>query len=163
MNRRDYHSSLSKWIAILQKQNRGQTINKEMLTKIEEFFDFYWSKNKVLAFESALDKHIVKELPEWVLQNIYINYLYRNFIYQFQLLFRYRNKQNKIVSCNFHNLKFREEVMFMLMNLRPRCYKVGELIQDQFSEVFEVLYIMRGKVGVGYRLFNDMIMAKVLR
>lgn len=51
----------------------------------------------------------------------------------------------------------------MLTSLQPRQYMIGEMIQEQFNETFEVLYIMNGKVGVGYRLFNDVIMGKVLK
>jgi hypothetical protein len=29
------------------------------------------------------------------------------------------------------------------------------MIQDQYSEIFEVIFIMKGTVGVGYRLFNE--------
>jgi hypothetical protein len=38
----------------------------------------------------------------------------------------------------------------------------GELIQDQDQEVFEVLYILSGKVGVGYRLFNEIFLGMAL-
>lgn len=29
------------------------------------------------------------------------------------------------------------------------------IIQDQHEEVFEVIFIMKGTIGVGYRLFNE--------
>jgi hypothetical protein len=44
------------------------------------------------------------------------------------------------------------------MNLQPRFYQVGGIVQDQFAEVFEILFITKGKVGVGYRLFNEVFM-----
>lgn len=45
----------------------------------------------------------------------------------------------------------------------PRQYLIGDIFQEQYDEVFEVMYIMKGKVGVGYRIFNDLIMGKVLK
>ena len=40
--------------------------------------------------------------------------------------------------------------------LEPRYYKAyGEMIQDRWDEIFEVIYVMKGSVGVGYRLFNE--------
>ena len=37
------------------------------------------------------------------------------------------------------------------------------MIQDQHSEIFEVFYIMKGNVGVGYRLFNEIFLGLVLQ
>ena len=37
------------------------------------------------------------------------------------------------------------------------------MIQDQFAEVFEVVFIMKGKVGVGYRLFNEIFLGMALK
>lgn len=40
--------------------------------------------------------------------------------------------------------------------LEPRYYHTNdEMIQDQYEEVFEVFYVTRGAVGVGYRLFDE--------
>ena len=34
---------LSKWIAMLSKFNEGQPLGKDIISKIEDFFDFYWN------------------------------------------------------------------------------------------------------------------------
>lgn len=49
-----------------------------------------------------------------------------------------------------------------LMYLEPRIYLASEFIQEQNEEVYEVLFIMKGKVGVGYRLFNSIHYGKIL-
>lgn len=49
------------------------------------------------------------------------------------------------------------------MNLVPRHYLIGDIFQEQFDEVFELNFIMSGKVGVGYRLFNEVIMGHVIK
>lgn len=42
------------------------------------------------------------------------------------------------------------------MKLEPRLYdNKQELIQDQYEEIFEVVFVTNGSVGVGYRLFNE--------
>lgn len=46
--------------------------------------------------------------------------------------------------------------------LEPRVYPASTLIQDQYDEVFEVLYVMKGRVGVGYRLYNETPIGVVL-
>lgn len=58
---------------------------------------------------------------------------------------------------------YRKNMQILLRNLEPRTYVVGgELIQDQDVEVYEVFYIIRGKVGVGYRLFNEIFLGMAL-
>jgi len=48
--------------------------------------------------------------------------------------------------------------------LEPRRYfQGGGLIQDQNEEVYEVFYIMQGRVGVGYRLFNNIYFGLALQ
>jgi hypothetical protein len=37
-----HHKDLSKWIALLSRFNNGNPLNKELITKIEDFFDYYW-------------------------------------------------------------------------------------------------------------------------
>lgn len=36
------HRELSKWIALLTKFNEANPLNKELITKIEDFFEYYW-------------------------------------------------------------------------------------------------------------------------
>ena len=158
------HRDLSKWIAMLSKYNGGQPMSKDIITQIEDFFGFYWSNNKMKAFQTSTDTRFMHELPESVTQQIYINYVFQDFIYKFGTLFRYRNAKGKIVYCKNAHPAFRQQVVKMLMNLEPRYYTVGgDMIQDQFAEVFEVLFIMKGKVGVGYRLFNEIFLGLALK
>lgn len=61
------------------------------------------------------------------------------------------------------DINFRRHLVVLLQGLEPRLYKVGgDLIQDQFTEVFEIFFIMKGKVGVGYRLFNEIFLGMAL-
>lgn len=55
---------LSKWIAMLSKYNNGLPMSKDTITKIEGFFDYYWTFNKLNAFATDLDKRFMGELPE---------------------------------------------------------------------------------------------------
>lgn len=38
-----------------------------------------------------------------------------------------------------------------------------EPIQDQFTEVFELLFLTKGKVGIGYRIFNEVFLGVALK
>lgn len=70
------HKDLSKWIALLAKYNSGNPMSKELITAIEQFFSFYWTSNKMNAFQSNIDKRFMEELPESVIQQIYIDYVF---------------------------------------------------------------------------------------
>lgn len=49
LNQVGHHKDLSKWIALLQRYNNGNPLNKELVTRIEDFFDFYWENNRMSA------------------------------------------------------------------------------------------------------------------
>lgn len=158
------HKDLSKWIAMLSKYNGGHPMKKEIIASIEGFFDFYWSNNKMLAFQTQIDKRLMQELPENVTQKIYIDYVFQDFAYKFSYYFRYRNQRNQIVICKKTHTTFRQQIVKLLKELQPRRYQVGgNIIQDQHGEVFEAFFIMKGKVGVGYRLFNEVFMGLALK
>lgn len=57
---------LSKWIAMLSKYNNGLPMSKDTISEIENFFDYYWSQNRLNAFSTDLDKRFMSELPESV-------------------------------------------------------------------------------------------------
>lgn len=47
--------------------------------------------------------------------------------------------------------------------LEPRYFNLNDIIQEQNEEVYEVIFIMKGKVGVGYRLFNQIFYGMALQ
>jgi hypothetical protein len=62
----------------------------------------------------------------------------------------------------FNSPKFRVFLVKFVRCLEPRRYN-DIIIQEQFGEVYEVLYINKGSVLVGYRLFNDTFYAKCIK
>lgn len=54
---------LSKWIALLSRFNNGNPINKELIGKIEDFFDYYWNNNRLAAMKTETDLRFMSELP----------------------------------------------------------------------------------------------------
>lgn len=58
------HKDLSKWIALLSRFNNGNPLNKDLITKIEDFFEYYWMNNKLAALSSEEDIRLMDELPE---------------------------------------------------------------------------------------------------
>lgn len=58
------HRDLSKWIAMLSKFNGGQPLSKEIISRIEDFFEYYWTNNRLVAMQSEIDLRFISELPE---------------------------------------------------------------------------------------------------
>lgn len=68
----------------------------------------------------------------------------------------------KALYLSYRDKKFRKNITVFLKALEPRRYEIGDIIQEQNLEVYEVVFIMRGKVGVAYRLFNDVFFGLAL-
>lgn len=43
------HRELSKWILLLARFNNGQPLDKELIERIEDFFNYYWNNNRISA------------------------------------------------------------------------------------------------------------------
>lgn len=47
--------------------------------------------------------------------------------------------------------------------MQPRFYYQGQdEIQDQYDEVFEVIFMMKGAAAVGYRLFDEIFYGQTM-
>jgi Ion channel len=49
------HAGLTKFFGLLTRFNKGHPLNKEMTRRIEQYFDYYWSKDLNYAMKSDLD------------------------------------------------------------------------------------------------------------
>lgn len=155
---------LSKWIAMLSKYNNGLPMCKNTIQSIEGFFDYYWTQNKLNAFTTDLDKRFMGELPESVTQTIYIDYLFKDFVYKFHYITVYDSPKGYI-KPPLDDLNFRQNMVQLLEKLEPRQYLMNTetVVQDQFTEVFELFFLIKGQIGVGYRIFNDVFLGMALK
>lgn len=46
------HANLTKWLGLLARFNKGRPVPKEMTFKIEEYFEYYWVKDRNYAVKS---------------------------------------------------------------------------------------------------------------
>lgn len=59
-------------------------------------------------------------------------------------------------SIDSNEVKHRDFLVQFVKKLEPRYWDESSgMIQDQYEEIFEVIFITKGSVGVGYRLFNE--------
>lgn len=57
------HKDLSKWIALLTKFNDQKPLARDLIVKIEDFFEYYWDNNPLMASKSDEDLRFINELP----------------------------------------------------------------------------------------------------
>ena len=79
---------LSKWIALLTKFNDQQPLAKNLIVKIEDYFEFYWNNNPLIAFKNECDQRFLDELPTGTVQSIFIDFLFKDFLYKFRDIFQ---------------------------------------------------------------------------
>ena len=99
------------------------------------------------------------ELPYYVQGEIVIDYLFTDFLYKYRSYFISKNIDNSPSNYKdvFQDQKMRKFLVDFVKTMEPRFYKQSnnDMIQDQYEEIFEVVFITKGAVGVGYRLFNE--------
>jgi len=90
------HRDLTKWIALLSRFNQGNPLKKELITKIEDFFNFYWEKNRLSAMSSEQDIRFMDELPYYVQSQIFVDYLFNDFLYKYEKYFRLEDNMKRL-------------------------------------------------------------------
>ena len=58
-------------------------MSENIVNKIQFFFEYYDRNSPLLAFKTQTDIRFMRELPDETLQNIYIEFLFRDFLYIF--------------------------------------------------------------------------------
>jgi hypothetical protein len=97
---------LTKWIALLTKYNESKPMPKSLITKIEDFFIFYWNNSPLMFLNTSADLRFIAELPETTVQSIYIDYLFNEFIYKYDSYFRYKINDKNVPLSNFKYRRF---------------------------------------------------------
>ena len=64
------HANLSKWFGLLARFNKGRPLPREMSTKIEAYFDYFWADDRNYAIKSEDDKRFMAELPKNIKVNV---------------------------------------------------------------------------------------------
>ena len=155
------HRNLTKWVALLTKYNDNMPLRKDLITQIEDFFNYYWYNNPLAAFVTESDIRFINELPESTVSQIYIDYLFKDFLYKYKSYIQGCSMIHG-VETEDTSMKSRIFLVKFVRCLEPRRFQ-DTIILDQFEEVYEVLYVNKGNVIVGYRLFNDIFYAKSIK
>ena len=63
--------NLSRFFGILEKYNYGRKVKKEFTTKVEDFFEFYWTNDHRYCISDAKDMRLLDELPSNIQTSIF--------------------------------------------------------------------------------------------
>jgi len=77
------HKELAKWIALLSKFNEGSMLPRSLIDQIEDFFEFYWDNNPLEPFKKEFSG-LHDQLSDEVIDKIYNEYLFTDFLYAFK-------------------------------------------------------------------------------
>jgi len=126
-----HHRDLTKWIALLSRFNNGNPLKKELITKIEDFFNYYWDNNRLSAISSEQDIRFMDELPYYVQSEIFVDYLFNDFLYKYKAYFKIEFEGNAYKKLQLrnenHELKHRKFLVEFVKRLEPRFY-LGEIL-----------------------------------
>lgn len=67
--------------------NNGQPLGKDLITKIEDFFEYFWAKNRLSCIDAEIGSRFIEELPDRVKGEIFIDYLFSDFLYKYRFYF----------------------------------------------------------------------------
>jgi len=79
------------WFKVLEKFNGGKPIKPQLRAEIDDFFDFYWKKDKNYARKDENGKRFLSELPQTSITKLYSEFLFKDFLYTFKEYFRFEN------------------------------------------------------------------------
>jgi hypothetical protein len=122
---------LTKWVAHLTKFNRGQKLDMKLIKAVEDFFDYHRINSPQSCFSSDSDKEMILNLPEVVVHSIFIDYLFREFLYRFRFLFIHKYTGTKRHHHHHHNdINYKRYLVKFLQNLEPRFFNEMEYINN---------------------------------
>ena len=86
--------NLAKFMGTLQQFNNERPIDVDLKRRIEDHFDYKWKNDKLLAFQEESDQNLFEQLPDNVVLNIYLQFLFEDFLEAFERVFSFRMEFN---------------------------------------------------------------------
>ena len=87
----DDGDNLSRFFGILKYFNGQKYIDINLKEKIEIHFDYRWKTDKLAGFTDEEDKNLIVQLPSDVQQEIFVGFLFKDFLTTFKSIFEFPN------------------------------------------------------------------------
>ena len=122
----DYDESeqLPLFFGTLQKFNNGQPISDKLRTNIEDTLTYRWANDKNNAFFDEEGLYFFSQLPERVQSEVYRDFLFGDFLDQFQPFFTFPNffSQRKNSFLTWNDSEYVTFILEIFRNLQPRYF-----------------------------------------
>lgn len=79
---------LTKWLNVLAKFSKTRKLNKDLIKRLENYFEYYWQRDRNFATKKDEDLRFMSELPKQIRRKIYTEFLFKDFLYNFKAYFR---------------------------------------------------------------------------
>ena len=84
----DEEDSLSNFFGILRKFNRNELLDPKFERLLEKYFTYRWEKDKNDSLIKKNYMYIVEQIPTQVVDSIYADFLFRDFLQQYRKFFQ---------------------------------------------------------------------------
>lgn len=141
--------------------NHNHSYQEEFKNKIEDYFAYYWSKDKNMAVSKEEDIAILSQLPIFVQDNLYFKFLFNEIFKKHSSFFFINPRQMKIFSMGNsmldHKLKIPQDMMhefkkLIFSKLEPRFERKYTVLYNEFEDVGEINFINSGSVLIGFEI-----------
>jgi len=126
---------LNKFVGTIQKFNRGHK-TKFVEHEIYSFFHHRWQNDRNFAIATEEDRQILEQLPSRHIQNLYCNYLFKDFMDEFKSLFEVKAQllYRRMITYREKDLVFQEKV--------PNKIDLDKLFSDEKYDDFLIKFLM---------------------
>ena len=107
---------------MLSRFNGGHPLDKNLVNQIEDFFDYYWSNNRLSCFSTNEDIRFMDELPQKVQGEIFVDYLFVDFLYDYRDFFN-PSKKSRIAE-EIIKRKLKEKLVVASLELPNTTWKL---------------------------------------
>lgn len=85
---------MARFFGVLKAFNKGEYIKTEFKECIEQYFDYRWVNNKNYYLTNDEDATFYEQLPDDVLDSIYLRFLFDKFMKVYTPIFEYKKNNN---------------------------------------------------------------------
>lgn len=90
----DDGDNLSRFFGTITSFNNMKPIDVEFKNSVENYFDYRWCRDKLMAFENDDEMNLFDQLPDEIKLNIYSDFLFVDFLEIYKSFFSYPNKDS---------------------------------------------------------------------
>ena len=103
------------------------------------------------AIDDEDELAIVDQLPEFVSNKLFCEFLFAEFLHTFVDTFKiYKPNSSKLMTWEDQN--YRNFMLGILQSLEPRHEYKGTILFEELQEISEIIFISKGNIDIGYEL-----------